>query len=215
MLVNHCRLCVSNNRSNSVPFPKPAKYDRSDWNLLFSLAAGPNGDQLSRYLNNFGHPLPNNKHDLNNGGIISTGRHTPRFSLLQLEKRCVCGYPVLRSTIISTVHVQNSTVCAFVVCDCLRVRVSTRLHWLQLEVPRFELHISCSDCPTAQGLPARNPVDARERRGDSRTRSDSALCVWSMQGRVCGKRELARAAVYSVSGAAETFHFAAEWTINL
>jgi hypothetical protein len=27
-----------------------------------------------------------------------------------------------------------------VVCDCLRVRVSTRLHWLQLEVPRFELH---------------------------------------------------------------------------
>eukprot|EP00037_Helgoeca_nana_P021239 m.213749 g.213749 ORF g.213749 m.213749 type:complete len:702 (+) comp25566_c0_seq2:81-2186(+) len=66
------RLCVTNNRSNSVPFPKPAKYDRSDWNLLFSLAAGPNGDQLSRYLNNFGHPLPNNKHDLNNGGIIST-----------------------------------------------------------------------------------------------------------------------------------------------
>lgn len=67
------RLCVTTNKSNAVPFPKPANYNRADWNLLFDLAKGPGGDQLSRYLNNFGHPLPNGKRDLNNGGIISTG----------------------------------------------------------------------------------------------------------------------------------------------
>eukprot|EP00040_Diaphanoeca_grandis_P034950 m.218484 g.218484 ORF g.218484 m.218484 type:complete len:712 (-) comp33268_c0_seq2:49-2184(-) len=66
------RLCVTQNVSNSVPFPKPAVYNRSDWELLFQLAASPTGQTLDRFLNNFGHPLPNGKHDLNNGGIIST-----------------------------------------------------------------------------------------------------------------------------------------------
>mmetsp|Transcript_30837 Transcript_30837/g.92490 ORF Transcript_30837/g.92490 Transcript_30837/m.92490 type:complete len:702 (-) Transcript_30837:227-2332(-) len=66
------RLCVTTNASNQVPFPKPLQYDRSDWELLFALAAAPGGDTLDRYLTNFGHPLPRGKRDLNNGGIIST-----------------------------------------------------------------------------------------------------------------------------------------------
>ena len=29
------RLCTTENRSNKVPWPKPANYNRSDWELLF------------------------------------------------------------------------------------------------------------------------------------------------------------------------------------
>ena len=70
------RLCVTTNASNAVPFPKPANYRRSDWELVFKLAASPGGSKkeqgLARFLNNFGHPLPNMKRDLNNGGVLST-----------------------------------------------------------------------------------------------------------------------------------------------
>jgi len=51
------------------------RYNRSDWDLLFKLAKTAKGATLAGYLNNFGHPLPNGKRDLNNGGIISTARH--------------------------------------------------------------------------------------------------------------------------------------------
>lgn len=66
------RLCVTTNKSNAVPFPKPVSYNRSEWSLLFALAKTDGGDELKRYLNNFGRPLPNLKRDLNNGGVIST-----------------------------------------------------------------------------------------------------------------------------------------------
>eukprot|EP00038_Savillea_parva_P012785 m.206937 g.206937 ORF g.206937 m.206937 type:complete len:743 (+) comp23523_c0_seq1:131-2359(+) len=66
------RLCVTRNTSNQVPFPKPARYNRDDWDLLFKMATTPGGDTIEKYLNNWGHPLPNGKMDLNNGGIIST-----------------------------------------------------------------------------------------------------------------------------------------------
>ena len=65
------RLCVTTNKSNSVPFPKPDNYNRSDWELVFKLGATADGGNLKRFLNNFG-PLPNGKFDLNNGGVLST-----------------------------------------------------------------------------------------------------------------------------------------------
>eukprot|EP00041_Stephanoeca_diplocostata_P018383 m.384547 g.384547 ORF g.384547 m.384547 type:complete len:1033 (+) comp20995_c1_seq4:135-3233(+) len=66
------RLCVTKNRSNAVPFPKPSGYNRSDWQVLFRLGKTPTGDRLDRYLNGWGHPLPNGKWDMNNGGVVST-----------------------------------------------------------------------------------------------------------------------------------------------
>jgi hypothetical protein len=66
------RLCVTKNASNMAPFPKPAAYNRSEWALLFKLAATvPRGAQLSEYLNSF-QPLHAGKFDMNNGGLIST-----------------------------------------------------------------------------------------------------------------------------------------------
>lgn len=67
------RLCVTKNKSNSVPFPKPETYNRSDWALLFKYAATAQayGPVLKSYLNNIA-PVPNGKYDMNNGGIIST-----------------------------------------------------------------------------------------------------------------------------------------------
>lgn len=67
------RLCVTDNTSNAVPFPKPQGYNRSDWRLLFKYAsvAQEKGPTLASYLNNFG-KLPGEKYDLNNGGLLST-----------------------------------------------------------------------------------------------------------------------------------------------
>ena len=73
------RLCVTKvntNGSFAIPFPKPLNYNRSDWELLFKYANintknGTVPDKLSHYLNSFG-ALPNDKFDLNNGGLFST-----------------------------------------------------------------------------------------------------------------------------------------------
>ena len=81
------RLCVTkkvntsididmHNHVEAIPFPKPSNYNRSDWELLLKYANvntknGTVPDQLSHYLNSFG-TLPNNKFDMNNGGLIST-----------------------------------------------------------------------------------------------------------------------------------------------
>lgn len=46
------RLCVTKNPNNSVPFPKPSGYNRSDWAILYRLANTTSGNQLSRYVNN-------------------------------------------------------------------------------------------------------------------------------------------------------------------
>jgi hypothetical protein len=79
---------------------EPQRYNRSDWNLLFKLAAAPGSDKLSRFLNNFGHPLPNGKRDLNNGGVLSTdctgcsweypdANYTRQAAIVQHHKTCV------------------------------------------------------------------------------------------------------------------------------
>lgn len=67
------RLCVTRERTNRVPFPKPRTYNRSEWALLFKYAAEgqSEGAVLGSYLNNIG-PVPGGKFDMNNGGLIST-----------------------------------------------------------------------------------------------------------------------------------------------
>ena len=63
--------------SNMVPWPKPANYNRSDWKLLLKYAAMPinQGKQVPSQggLGGANHgAVPNGKHDMNNGGLIST-----------------------------------------------------------------------------------------------------------------------------------------------
>ena len=67
------RLCVTQDKDNKVPFPKPSAYNRSDWDLLFKYALeGPSaGPELGSFLNNIG-PVPGGKFDMNNGGLFST-----------------------------------------------------------------------------------------------------------------------------------------------
>lgn len=60
-----------------VPWPKPANYNRSDWALLLKYAEMPINQRKTVPKqgglggNNHGQ-VPNGKHDMNNGGLIST-----------------------------------------------------------------------------------------------------------------------------------------------
>ncbi|MDH3583530.1 MAG: FAD-dependent oxidoreductase [Phycisphaerae bacterium] len=61
------RLCLTNDASNRVPFPKPAGYDAAQYELLArSLQAG------SRHVFGKFDPAPNHKTDTNNHGAFST-----------------------------------------------------------------------------------------------------------------------------------------------
>ena len=96
------RLCVTTNTSNAVPFPKPIGYNRSEWSLVYKLAASAGGGNLKRFLNNFG-ALPNKKFDLNNGGVLSTdcagcswyypdSNYTYRRTIYNMHKRYQQGF---------------------------------------------------------------------------------------------------------------------------
>eukprot|EP01047_Picozoa_sp_COSAG01_P125361 COSAG01_NODE_54402_length_332_cov_0.802575_1_plen_105_part_10 len=71
------RLCTTQNKSNMVPWPRPPRYNRSDWALLLKYAQMPVNQgktvpsQGGLGGNNHG-VVPNGKHDMNNGGLIST-----------------------------------------------------------------------------------------------------------------------------------------------
>lgn len=61
------RMCMTRTPSNRVPFPKPADYDESQYELLFrNFAAGDMRWPLAPG------PLPNDKTDTNNNGAFST-----------------------------------------------------------------------------------------------------------------------------------------------
>jgi hypothetical protein len=61
------RMCMSNVKENSVPFPKPANYDERDYELLFrNFEAGDLRLPLKLDM------LPNGKTDTNNNGAVST-----------------------------------------------------------------------------------------------------------------------------------------------
>jgi len=68
------RLCLTTNTSNQVPFPKPANYNATDWELLrrYITACNTRGKCQTGYpsCNNAG--VPNSKTDMNNcGGFAS------------------------------------------------------------------------------------------------------------------------------------------------
>ena len=63
------RLCLTQNKSNMVPFPAPAAYNASTWELLRRLAAITEPD-FGKFVGNA--PLPHGKYDTNNGCFMST-----------------------------------------------------------------------------------------------------------------------------------------------
>lgn len=63
------RLCATQNVSNLLPFPPPAAYNASTWELLRRLA-NITAPDFSHFVGLA--PLPNSKFDMNNGAFLST-----------------------------------------------------------------------------------------------------------------------------------------------
>lgn len=61
------RMCLSNHPDNRVPFPKPAGYDATRYELLARVFAGGWRETFNKY-----DPIPNRKTDTNNHGPFST-----------------------------------------------------------------------------------------------------------------------------------------------
>lgn len=61
------RICLTDQKENKVPFPKPDKYNSEMYELLLRYIYTGQWDAL-----NLMTPLPNNKYDLNNFGAVST-----------------------------------------------------------------------------------------------------------------------------------------------
>ena len=65
------RLCVTQNRSNLLPFPPPANYNASTWEALRREAqANITSPDFTAFVSAV--PVPNGKYDLNNGDFVST-----------------------------------------------------------------------------------------------------------------------------------------------
>ena len=84
------RLCVTANKSNAVPFPKPHNYNRSDWKLLLkqfnrTFSKLPASAKL---LNVNCGAVPLNKYDMNNGAFISTDWTGGRYIRISRDPRC-------------------------------------------------------------------------------------------------------------------------------
>lgn len=72
------RLCTTQDKSNMVPWPKPAKYNRSEWTLLFKYAAMPI---------NQGKTVPGQGGlGGNNHGDVPNGKHVSALECLQPTK---------------------------------------------------------------------------------------------------------------------------------
>lgn len=61
------RICLTNDETNRIPFPKPPIYDPSRYHLLLRYIKAGVWDAMKLHT-----PLPNGKSDLNNHGAIST-----------------------------------------------------------------------------------------------------------------------------------------------
>jgi hypothetical protein len=64
------RLCMTQRKDNQVPFPKPAKYDPSQYELLTRFLAKKPGLKVGQMMNPVA--MPNGKTDTNNNGPLST-----------------------------------------------------------------------------------------------------------------------------------------------
>ena len=64
------RICVTFDKENQVPFPKPDNYDPSKYELLIRTIEAQPGLGIREYF--IISPMPNNKTDINNRGAFST-----------------------------------------------------------------------------------------------------------------------------------------------
>jgi hypothetical protein len=64
------RLCMTDRKDNQVPFPKPARYDASRYELLARYLAQRPGLRVGQLMNPV--RMPNGKTDTNNNGLFST-----------------------------------------------------------------------------------------------------------------------------------------------
>lgn len=64
------RMCLSSDRDNQVPFPKPDDYDPARWEILRRYLAARPALKMDDLM--IVSPMPNNKTDVNNRGPIST-----------------------------------------------------------------------------------------------------------------------------------------------
>ena len=100
------RLCTTQNQT-MVPFPKPARYNRSDWALLIKYATDCPAEAVKRGQGGLGGDnmgkVPGGKFDMNNGGLISTdcvgcawsypnSSYADRKRIHQLHKEYQQGY---------------------------------------------------------------------------------------------------------------------------
>lgn len=64
------RMCLSSDKNNQVPFPKPDNYDPARWEILRRYLAARPGLKMDDVM--IVSPMPNHKTDVNNRGPIST-----------------------------------------------------------------------------------------------------------------------------------------------
>lgn len=64
------RMCLSSDRNNQVPFPRPDGYDPARWEILRRYLAARPGLKMDDLM--IVSPMPNNKTDVNNRGPVST-----------------------------------------------------------------------------------------------------------------------------------------------